>query len=121
MSAGMAGIITAHWAQEVPSAEGRMFALRCQSEGCRWGGEFLYTDHAAHVAEELAEAGYGNVKDALLSAADEMEQERSTWCLDDSGRHWIGRTLSELRQRAHSLDPEGRALVQAIHDRKAEA
>ena len=61
MSAGMAEVLATHWAQEVPSKEGRMFALLCQADGCGWGGEFLYTDHAAHVAEELAKAGYGKL------------------------------------------------------------
>ena len=58
---GMADVIAAHWAQELPSMEGRMFALQCQAEGCGWGGECLYTDHAAHVAEELTKAGFGRL------------------------------------------------------------
>lgn len=80
-----------------------------------------YETQAANIAEELAKAGYGNVQEALITAANEMEQERATWCLDESGRHWISRTLNDLRQRAHANDPESRVLVQAIHSRKAQA
>lgn len=69
--------------------------------------------HESHVvARELTKAGYGDVPAALLAAADEMPIE--TLGGADKASVW-------LRQRAHSLDPEGRALVQAIHERKAGA
>ncbi|WP_066303308.1 hypothetical protein [Arthrobacter luteolus] len=63
------------------------------------------------VLEELTKAGFGSIQAALLSAADEMPIESLLGA--DKASVW-------LRQRAHSLDPKGRELVQAIHDRKAE-
>lgn len=75
-----------------------------------WTGD-TEAEHAAHVAEELTKAGYGNIPDALREAAGEMPIE--TLGGADKASTW-------LRQRAHSLDPEGHALVQAIHHRKAE-
>ncbi len=50
--------------------------------------------HAAHVAEELTKAGYGNVQEALLAAADEMPIESLLGA--DKASVW-------LRQRAHSI------------------
>ena len=116
MSAGMAEVIAAHQARYLWPGEGDE-PMECECG--HWRGDVVEV-HAAHVAEELTKAGCGNVQEALLTAADEMEQERSTWCLDESGHHWIARTLNDLRRRAHANDPEGHALVQAIHDRKAE-
>lgn len=37
---------------------------------------------------------------ALGEAADAMRAERQSWCLDDSGRYWIKRTLDDLAERA---------------------
>lgn len=117
MTAGMADVITAHQAvwECMGGYEDDRAWLECS---CRdsikndidnWTGD-TETEHAAHVAEELAKAGYGNAQEVLLSAADEMPIE--TLGGADKASLW-------LRQRAHSLDSEGRALVQAIHDRKA--
>ena len=107
---GMAEVIAAHGVYGMSA--GTHTACRCNRE---W---VPHSEYRVHLTEELAKAGFGNVQEALLTAADEMEQERSTRCLDDSGRHWIARTLNDLRRRANANDPEGRALVQAIHDRK---
>lgn len=37
---------------------------------------------------------------ALAEAAEAMRAERQSWCLDDSGRYWIKRTLDDLAERA---------------------
>lgn len=63
------------------------------------------------LLEELTKAGYGDVQDALVAAADAMPIETLEGA--DKASVW-------LRQRAHANDPEGRALVQAIHNQKAE-
>lgn len=76
---------------------------------CGTAGDSL--SYPQHVAEELTKAGFGNVQAALLSAADEMPIE--TLLGADKASVW-------LRERAYAADPQGRALVQAIHDRKAE-
>ena len=69
-----------------------------------------HSEYRAHLAEELGKAGYGNVQAALLAAADEMPIETLQGA--DKASAW-------LRRRAHGQDPEGIALVKAIHDRKA--
>lgn len=104
MSAGMAGIIAAH--DFLP------LAMRCSCGNWKWQdhADGKAPTHAGHVAEELAKAGYGNVQETLLAAADEMPIE--TLLGADKASVW-------LRQRAHSLDQEGHALVQAIHQQKA--
>lgn len=120
MSAGMADIIAAHsgYTVKMPRDPHAPFLLACN--GC--GDERPITKeigkvrttperHAAHVAEELAKAGYGNVQEALVAAADAMPIETLEGA--DKASVW-------LRQRAHANDPEGRALVQAIHNRKAQ-
>jgi hypothetical protein len=122
MSAGMAGVIAAHvlwmsgetetvWQPAEESAQ-----CSCGHDYDSWvhtaGGDESPDwdkEHAAHVAEELAKAGYGDVPAALLAAADEMPIE--TLAGADKASVW-------LRHRAHSQDPEGHALVKAIHDRK---
>ena len=112
MSAGMAETIAAHPGHEI-RLDDQLWVQVCF--GCPW--RYRYSDgsgleaHAAHVAEELAKAGYGNAQEALLAAADAMPIETLEGA--DKASVW-------LRQRAHFLDPEGHALVQAIHDRKAE-
>lgn len=102
---GMTDVIAAH--DFLP------LALRCDCRNWKWQdhADGKAPTHAAHVAEELTKAGFGNVQEALLSAADEMPIE--TLLGADKASVWV-------RERAHSLDPKGRALVQAIHDRKAE-
>lgn len=101
MSAGMAGIIRVHGVYGFSA--GTHTACSCNR---RW---VLNSEYRAHVAEELAKAGYGLVQETLLAAADEMPIE--TLLGADKASVW-------LRQRAHSLDPAGHALVQAIHQRK---
>ena len=113
MSAGMADIIAAHPGHEI-RLDDQLWVQVCF--GCPW--RYRYSDgsgieaHAAHAAEELAKAGYGNVQEALVAAADAMPI--GTLEGADKASVW-------LRQRAHTNDPEGRALVQAIHNRKAQA
>lgn len=121
MSAGMAKVIAA----VLGATEERGNDIRRwpadEAEAYREAGGFFGGHQAARalwmakltarVAEELAKAGYGNAQEVLLAAADEMPIE--TLGGADKASVW-------LRQRAHSLDPEGRALVKAIHDRKAE-
>lgn len=107
MSGGMVGVLNAH--AIAGFSAGTHTACRCD------GTWVPNAEYRAHVAVELVKAGYGNVREAevagLLQAADEMPIE--TLLGADKASAW-------LRQRAHSLDPEGRALVQVIHDRKAE-
>ena len=124
MSAGMADIIAAHQLH-VSSAFEEAWSPAEESAQCSCGNDYdswVQTtgddeapdwdrEHAAHVAEELTKAGYGNVQEALVAAADEMPIETLEGA--DKASVW-------LRQRAHANDPEGRALVQAIHNRKAE-
>lgn len=100
----MVDTIAAHWAQELPSMEGRMFALLCQAEGCGWGGEHDYIDHAAHVARELVKAGYGNVMHAQVVAL-------RTAAEDAYGRTDLGKggpsgtsVATFLRTRARGLE-----------------
>lgn len=104
MSAGMAGVIAAH--SIAGMSAGTHLACRCNKT---W---VPFPEYHAHLAQELTKAGYGNVPATLLAAADEMPTE--TLAGADKASVW-------LRHRAHSLDPEGHALVKAIHDRKAEA
>lgn len=92
MSAGMAGVIAAHnviyeppqigdcGRVEIPSYH---YCQCCATDTCFDSPQ----EHAAHVAEELAKAGYELVDPLAVALA----------------------------------DPEGHALVKAIHDRKAEA
>ncbi|WP_461169314.1 hypothetical protein [Arthrobacter sp. Z1-15] len=109
MSAGMAGVIAAHRiTTDFDCACGSDFYP--EDEAREEGPESFELAWEAHVAEELTKAGYGNAQEALLAAADGMPIE--TLGGADKASVW-------LRQRAHSLDPEGRALVQAIHDWKA--
>lgn len=106
MSAGMAGIIAAHQPRYLMPGDGED-SMECECGG--WRGDVV-EDHAAHVADELTKAGYGNVQEALITAADAMPIETLEGA--DKASVW-------LRQRAHANDPERRALVQAIHNRKA--
>lgn len=97
---GMADVIAAHqsiW--ECMGFEDDRTWLECS---CRsfsdddWTGD-LDAAHAAHVAVELTKAGFGNVQEALLSAADEMPIE--TLLGADKASVWV-------RERAHTLDPK---------------
>ena len=102
----MAEVIAAHTELEWESETGRSFCA-CGVELCATSTP-IRTQHRklyAHVAEELAKAGYGNVQAALLAAADEMPIENM--------RGRISKATAWLRQRAHSLDPEGHALVRS--------
>jgi hypothetical protein len=99
----------------------------CVGRGCGWSkpldeDESSRAAFQTHQAAVLAPLLVAAQAAALREAADAMQEERRTWCLDDAGRYWIKRTLDELRERGTVLeaeaDPEGRALVQAIHDRK---
>ena len=121
MSAGMAEVIATVLAKHTNYVRNEdAGGVICDECGWEVASKLPATDstaarmsqHESHVAAmELSKAGYGNVQEALLAAADEMPIE--TLGGADKASVW-------LRQRAHSLDPEGRALVQAIHDRKAE-
>lgn len=150
MSAGMAGIIAAHWVKELPSTQ-LLFELQCQGPDCSWGGKFLYTDHAAHVAEELTRARYGEPR--TVTTAEELDALPVGSVVIDAfgaacvlinksmylgwrrctpavagGEHRRGPYLpaTVLYEPAPDPlaaalnDPEGHALVQAIHDRKAQ-
>ena len=136
MSAGMADIIAAHPGHEI-RLDDQLWVQVCF--GCPW--RYRYSDgsgleaHAAHVAEELAKAGYGNVQEAkaeaLTEAADELarlpyaapgapgraEYERILAVRRGESDKWLRARAAILTAEA---DPEGRALVQAIHDRKAD-
>lgn len=87
MSAGMAGIIAAHALHSTGETKhARHWMCQCGQFKSVLGYEAEMPEpHAAHVAEELTNAGFGKL-DPLAAAM---------------------------------ADPEGRALVQAIHDRKA--
>lgn len=106
MSTGMVSIIAAHQPRYLMPGDGAD-AMECECE--RWRGDTVEV-HAVHVADELTRGGYGNVHHALMEAADVMPIE--TLGGADKASAW-------LRHRAHAVDPAGRALVQAIHDRKA--
>lgn len=67
MTAGMAEVIAAHNGYDTYSSEDgwdtKTWSTTC--DGCDWQQELRdapATDHAAHVAEELANAGYGKLQ-----------------------------------------------------------
>ena len=135
MSAGMAGVIAAHSMYDV-DGDGMM---RCWLNDCGWrhsrdGNPFEL--RAAHVAEELVKAGYGNVQEAKAKALREAAKDLASIAYvvpGGAGRAEYesrlavrrGDTDKWLQARADLIDaladPEGHALVKAIHDRKAEA
>ena len=100
MSAGMADIIAAHPGSRYGIYTTGGWWIGC--EGCDWheaiGPSPIETysvgRHHAHVAEELAKAGYGNVQEALVAAADAMPIETLEGA--DKASVW-------LRQRAMSI------------------
>lgn len=136
MSAGMAGVIAAHQGYETLTRIGG-YTVDCL--GCDWRtfsalmpNEDLL--HAAHVAEELAKAGYGNVQEAKAKALREAAKDLASIAYvvpGGAGRAEYesrlavrrGDTDKWLHARADLIDaladPEGHALVKAIRDRKA--
>ena len=133
----MADIIAAHWVYDRGTfKEGETYwNCRCgELQYVKTGPTGIDADHAAHVAEELAKAGYGNVQEAkakaLTEAADELarlpyaapgapgraEYERGLAVRRGESDRWLRARATILTAEA---DPEGRALVQAIHNRKA--
>ena len=112
MIAGMAGVIAAHKGIAWEESTGRVFCeCDIQISVLSASLQTQYRKLYEHAADELTKAGYGNVQEALLSAADEMPIETLQGA--DKASAW-------LRRRAHGQDPGGQALVKAIHDRKAE-
>jgi hypothetical protein len=90
----------------------RPTGLTCYDHDTGWccvcGTHELLVTHRQHLARAteraLSAAGFGPVQEAkaqaIREAAEEMRAERHSWCLDDSGRYWIKRTLDELADRA---------------------
>lgn len=181
MSAGMAEVIAAHQARYLWPGEGDE-PMECECG--HWRGDVAEI-HAAHVAEELAKAGYGNVHEAkaeaLTDAADWLANGEAAGIIAYDGPSNRGEVTDAydaaledpenwLRERAEAAltvdpadlyreardcmaeawaegraaspdtlnpyedwpstpdplaaalaDPEGHALVKAIHDRKAGA
>lgn len=186
MSAGMADIIAAHQPRfECYDDERDWIECSCRmsDNDVQWRGD-TDAEHAAHVAEELTNAGYGNVQEAkaeaLTDAADWLSNGEIAGIIAYDGPSNRGEVVAAydaaledpegwLRERADAAlavdpvalhreaqdgmaeawregraagpdalnpyedwpslpdplaaalnDPEGHALVQAIHDRKAE-
>ncbi|MFC7860711.1 hypothetical protein [Arthrobacter koreensis] len=114
----MANIVAAHQPRYLMPGNGND-SMQCECG--KWRGDVVEL-HTAHVAEELTKAGYGNVPDALREAAGEMPIE--TLGGADKASTWLRNRAGLLDTAAANLaaalnDEEGRALVQAIHDRKA--
>ena len=59
--------------------------------------------HVDGARELLEAAAPYMLAEALREVADKMRNERANWCLDDTGRYWIGRTLNELTEYADDL------------------
>lgn len=123
----MADIIAAHREHEVKLDHDSYLAV---CTGCNWrrrhGGESRHESHAAHVAEELAKAGYGNVQEALLAAAKALFAHAVSNGAGNTAPEIIrvcepaaAAAIAAADQVDPYRDPEGRALVQAIHQRKA--
>ena len=121
MSAEMAEVIAAHQ----PLYAGTE-VLDCTCHQGEW--------EPAHVAGELAKAGYGNVPEAKAKALRGAASDLAKLAYvvpGAAGREEYesrlavrrGDTDKWLHSRADMIDalndPEGHALVQAIHDRKA--
>ena len=139
MSAGMADIIgmhngfDTHW-----EARDRTQVWYVVCNGCHWRHDVAGRDapaetYAAHLAEELTKAGYGNVQEAKAAALREAAKDLAKIAYvvpGAAGREEYesrlavrrGDTDKWLNSRADMIDalndPEGHALVQAIHDRK---
>lgn len=76
MSAGMAEVIAEHSVTDSGLTEDSDVYWRCYCgtlyvTALTQVREHIY-DHATHVAEELAKAGYGDVREAFGAAADEL-------------------------------------------------
>lgn len=83
----MAGIIAPH--------HGYWFEFDAEEENsvtCDCGQPMVMSDH---VAEELAKAGYGNVQEALLAAANEMPIE--TLLGADKASVWLRTRAQQVR------------------------
>ena len=76
MSAGMAEVIAAHSGFKSWTDGSEVFTA-CAADDCDWELEdgASIAEHYAHVAEELAKAGYGNVQQAW----DEGRKHGATW------------------------------------------
>lgn len=142
MTAGMADVIAAHAGYDThwEDRDGvQVWYTVC--DGCDWRHDVVGRDapadtHAAHVAEELGKAGYGDVREAKRDALLEEAEVFGAGAWNDA--YIIGdvrddadaavATVAWLRERAAEYapdplaaalaDPEGHALVKAIHDRK---
>lgn len=90
----MAGIIAAHMANKVSRLGPGRVSVSCECGAMRTSGDLPTEVMTAHVAEELTKAGFGNVQEALLAAADEMPIE--TLLGADKASVW-------LRQRGHAV------------------
>lgn len=56
---------------------------------------------ARNAARAALEAAAPIIRaEAIRAAAEQMREERHSWCLDDAGRYWIKRTLDDLAERA---------------------
>ena len=135
MSTGMAGIIAAHQVRYLWPGEGDE-PMTCECG--HWRGDVVEL-HAAHVAEELTKAGYGILPDVapeygarvmqLNGLSTEPQPQgpnpNPSWFSKSTHVRLVGpwQELTTLPDplAAATNDQEGRALVQAIHDRKAEA
>ena len=141
MSAGMAGVIAAHSLSSSSETEhARQWMCQCGQFNAVLGfGEEEPEAHATHVAEELAKAGYGLLPDVAPEYGAPLKVHGSLTA-DPFGHgrvrdpHWWEKSThmrlvgpwQELEPPPAPLaaalaDPEGHALVKAIHDRKAEA
>ena len=73
-------------------------------EACPEDARLGWMEAAQATIDFLSGAGFGPVAEvraqALEDAAQQMRDERHSWCLDDAGRYWIKRTLDELAERA---------------------
>lgn len=102
MSAGMAGIIAAHSDVGVDPqswAPGATIRWSCYSCGALEEAPSSETTkpewHGQHLAEELTKAGYGNVQEALLAAADEMPIESLLGA--DKASVWLRERAQQVR------------------------
>lgn len=102
MSAGMAEVIAAHREHEV-KLDHDSYLTVCT--GCHWrkrhGADSRHEAHSAHVAEELAKAGYGNVREAKREAW--AEGFRAGWAeAEDPGAFvndvWDAKTTNPYRE-----------------------
>lgn len=135
MSAGMAGIVATHQPRYLMPGDG-MDSMQCECG--KWRGDVVEL-HASHVAEELTKAGYGLVPDVTPEYGAQVMQLNGLSVEPhpqgpNPNPYWFSksthvRLVGPWKEIAALPDPlaaamndeKGRALVQAIHDRKAEA